>query len=57
MATKRICANHCPSCGSEDIDYRTFEWFDDRVEYPATCCDCEMNFTEVYKYSFSEYEG
>lgn len=54
-----IRPNTCPVCGSENIDYQTFEWFDDRVEYPASCLEtgCEADFVEVYKYHHSEFEG
>jgi predicted Zn-ribbon and HTH transcriptional regulator len=51
---KKKCANHCPKCKSKNIDYSTFEWFDDRVEYPASCLDCKADFVEVYTYDYTE---
>ena len=47
-------ANHCPRCGSDDLDYGCLEVLDDCVEYPWTCGNCGC---EGYEYANLVFDG
>lgn len=52
MIGEVIKENHCPKCGSIDLDWEGSEAYDYTRLYPATCLSCETTFTEYYKEVF-----
>jgi len=55
---EKECAGKCPKCGSWNIDWHSAEIQDEFVAYPATCDDCDTDFSEWYalNYTTSMYE-
>lgn len=48
----------CPVCGGEDIEYESFEMFDDMIGYyPSFCKKCGAYFEETYKLEFLENDN
>lgn len=49
------CKNHCPNCGSKNVDWLSFE-IDDNPFNEATCNDCGCSFQEVYSYTTTYFD-
>lgn len=48
-------AGHCPTCGSWNIDYGSYEMGDDEVSYEVDCSNCGWSGKEVYELTFMEH--
>lgn len=49
-------SDKCPICGSDDLDYGTFEAVEDWIEYPWTCKNCLFTGVEYGTIKFSGHE-
>ena len=50
--TESTRAGACPNCGSNNLSYNSRETYDDDVEYPYQCDDCDFVGGEVYALVF-----
>ena len=52
------CFNKCPKCGATDpdIQWGDKDWQDHFGYQSATCLECGCEFTEFYRYIYSEID-
>lgn len=46
----------CPVCGSDDLDYHSYEVEGTQLSYQWECNDCHSQGTEWYSLNFIEHE-
>lgn len=45
----------CPKCGSENVDYKDYNYIDDFMVYEVICNNCRCKFREYTKVQYVGY--